>query len=141
MTTPAASFQQLVDHLEQTEIVVIVTARATGQQVATAVWAVVIEGVPYVRSFLGPEGWWYRRVKRGSSTWFTLGDGHVAVSDPAAALDQPQVAVRLEPVPADAPIQTTIDAAMAGKYHEHPNEVAGINDPKAVACTFRVAAL
>lgn len=134
------SFEQVLDLLESAEIVVIVTASSTGERAATPIWAVVVDGVPYIRSYLGTGGRWYRRAACGSPTWFTLGDGRVAERDRAAALLQPQVAVRLERVPADAAVQTLISAAMARKYHAQPQEVAGINDAKALACTFRVVA-
>ncbi|TXN32393.1 DUF2255 family protein [Lacisediminihabitans profunda] len=130
-------WDQLVSHLGATTIVGIVTERADGTAAVAPIWAVVVDGQPYVRSYLGPTALWYRRVLAGRPVFFTTGDGEVAERDTAAALLQPRVAVRTEYVDPGDPIQAAIDGAFLAKYREFP-EADEMTQPAMVACTRRI---
>lgn len=130
-------WDQLVEHLEVTTIVAIVTERTDGAAAVKPIWAVVVEGRPYVRSYLGPSALWYRRARSGRPVAFTTGDGEVAERDTAAALVQDRVGVRAEYVVPDDPIQVAIDAAFVAKYRHFP-EADEMTQPAIVACTLRI---
>ncbi|WP_394771127.1 DUF2255 family protein [Lacisediminihabitans sp.] len=130
-------WDQLVSHLAATTVVAIVTQRADGTDAVAPIWVVVVDGQPYVRSYLGPTALWYRRVLSGRPVAFTTGDGEVAERDTAAALLQPRVAVRTEYVNPGDPIQAAIDGAFLAKYRAFP-EADEMAKPAVVACTLRI---
>jgi hypothetical protein len=134
------SFPTVVEHLDRTRVVAIVTRRSDGSRTATPIWAVVIEGVPYIRSAYGEKAWWYRHVVAGRDVEFVLADGAVAERDKSAALELPAERVELERVPADDPVNETIDEALWTKYADEPASVEETVTPRARACTFRVVA-
>lgn len=135
------SFEDIVRVLDETKVVAIVTTRKAGEPAATAIWSMVIDGVPYVRSAYGERSWWYRHVFAGRPVAFVDGDGSIAESDRAAALDLPRTAVKLEPVGIDDPVQRRISAEVERKYEGSPaaSIEATISD-EAIECTFRVVA-
>lgn len=132
------SFAAVVSHLDSTRVVAIVTRRADGSRVATPIWAVVIDGVPYLRSAYGETSWWYRHVVAGRETEIVLADGSIAERDRAAALDLPAERIGLEAVPADDAVQASIDEALWKKYADEPPAVEEMLTPRALACTLRV---
>ncbi|WJL94356.1 DUF2255 family protein [Microbacterium sp. ET2] len=134
------TFLDVVNHLDATRVVAIITRRQDGSPTATPIWAVVIDGVPYVRSAYGEKAWWYRHVMAGRDVAFAMADGAVAERDKAVALDLPRERVALEPVPADNPINDRIDEALWTKYADEPSSVEETITPRARACTFRVVA-
>lgn len=133
------AYDDVVTVLDETEVVAIVTTRRSGEPAATAIWSMVVDGVPYVRSAYGTRSWWYRHVVAGRPVAFAIGDGSVAERDRAAALELPRETVTLTPVPADDPVQAAIDAEIERKYAGAPrSSIDATISAEAVACTFRV---
>jgi hypothetical protein len=130
-------FTELVAHIARTDTVTIVTERADGRQVATPIWAVVADGVPYVRSAYGEKAAWNRRARAGGAVAFTLENGRNAERDPVAALDDPRVPVRVTHLAADAAEQDAVDAAFRAKYGYTPHIGSVVSD-SARALTLRV---
>lgn len=134
------SFIDVVNHLDATRVVAIITRRQDGSPTATPIWAVVIDGEPYVRSAYGEKAWWYRHVMAGREVEFAMADDAVAERDKDAALTLPRERVALEAIPADDPINDRIDTALWDKYADEPSSVEETITPRARACTFRVVA-
>ncbi|MGO1412879.1 MAG: DUF2255 family protein [Microbacterium sp.] len=133
------AFEHVVKLLDETDVVAIVTTRKNGERAATAIWSMVVDGVPYVRSAFGPESWWYRHVAAGRPVSFVDGDGSIAERDRASALDLPRVDVSLVEVAVDAEVQPTIDAEVERKYAAAPtSDVRATVSAEARSCTFRV---
>lgn len=132
-------FADVVKLLDETKVVAVVTTRQNGERVATPIWSMVVDGVPYVRSVYGEKGWWYRHVVAGRPVAFVDGDGSIAERDRAAALELPRVDAALVAVPADDAVQAAIDAEIERKYEgASRSSVDAMLAPAAVACTFRV---
>jgi hypothetical protein len=134
---PVTEFRDLSDHLARTDTVTIVTSRADGSEVATPIWAVVVDGVPYVRSAYGEKATWNRRARAGRPVAFTLADGRNAERDARAALDDPRRAVTVVHIAADAPEQDAVDAAFRAKYGHTPH-IGSLLSDDARARTLRV---
>lgn len=133
------AFEHVVKLLNETDVVAIVTTRKNGERAATAIWSMVVDGVPYVRSAFGPESWWYRHVVAGRPVSFVDGDGSIAERDRAAALDLPRVDVTLVEVASDDATQPALDAEVERKYAAaEPSSVRAMLTPEALGCTFRV---
>jgi hypothetical protein len=137
LNLPVTDFRELSDHIARTDTVTIVTSRADGSEVATPIWAVVADGVPYVRSAYGEKATWNRRARSGRPVAFTLADGRNAERDARAALGDPRLAVRVVHIPADAPEQDAVDAAFRAKYGHTPHIGSVVSDD-ARALTLRV---
>ncbi|USQ81078.1 DUF2255 family protein [Ornithinimicrobium faecis] len=131
------SFDTAVDLFDEADVVAIVTTRANGSPIATPIWSVVVDGVPYLRSAFGPDSWWYRHVLAGRPAALAMGDGHLAEQDRAAALDLPREPVSTTYVPGDDPVQAAIDAELTRKYLAGPS-VDAMLSAAAIACTLRV---
>lgn len=134
------SFNDVVRVLDETQVVAVITTKADGQQVATPIWSMVIDGVPYIRSVDGADAWWYRHVRSGRPVAFALGDGSIAERDRAAALELPREQVATEHVPVDDDVQATIDEVLRSKYSDSPESVQMMLSDDARACTLRVEA-
>lgn len=135
------TFNDVVQNLDETAVVAIITTRAAGQQIATPIWSMVVDGVPYVRSAFGPDSWWYRHIRAGRPVTFAQGDGAIAERDRGAALDLPQEPVATTYVPADDPVQRRIDEEIVRKYTDAPQaSVDAMLSAEARACTLRVDA-
>ncbi len=132
-----SEFAQLADHIGTTETVTIVTTRPNGEEVATPIWAVAVDGVPYVRSAYGEKAAWNRRARSGRPVAFTLADGRNAERDARAALGGPRLAVGVVQIAADAPEQNGVDAAFRAKYGHTPYVGSVVSDD-ARALTLRV---
>ncbi|WP_119695814.1 DUF2255 family protein [Microbacterium halotolerans] len=133
------AFEHLVKLLDETDVVAIVTTRKNGERAATAIWSMVVDGVPYVRSAFGKGSWWYRHVAAGRPVSFVDGDGSIAETDRIAALDLPRVDVSLVEVPVDAEVQPAIDAEVERKYAAAPTrDIRATVSAEARSCTFRV---
>jgi hypothetical protein len=111
----ADDYAALVAHLDRTETVTVVTTRADGQVVATPIWAVVVDGTPYLRAAYGPGTGWYRRAL-ARTTAMSLGDGKLAERDAEAALADSRVPVTVTPVDASDSVQDAVSAAYRTKY-------------------------
>lgn len=135
------SFEDVVQVLDATHVVAVVTTKADGEPIATPIWSMVVDGVPYVRSVHGAGAWWYRHVRAGRPVSFALGDGSVAERDRSAALELPRAQVATEHVAADDAIQAQIDDELRRKYSYSPPSVDAMLSDEARACTLRVIAV
>ena len=132
------SFDDVVRVLDETSVVAVVTTKADGRPVATPIWSMVVDGVPYVRSVRGAGARWYRDARSGRPVAFALGDGSIAERDRAAALALPREQVALIDVPVDDAVQSRIDDELRRKYAAEPDAVAEMLSESARACTGRV---
>ncbi|MFV0319840.1 MAG: DUF2255 family protein [Microbacterium sp.] len=133
------SYQDTVKLLDDTQVVAIVTTKKDGSALATPIWSMVIDGVPYVRSAYGASSWWHRHIASGRPVSFARGDGALAERDRAAALDLPREAVSTAHVPADDPVQRRIDDEIQRKYaSSQQSSIDAMLSPEAVACTLRI---
>lgn len=131
------SNQRLSSHLESTQTVTIVTTTRDGQQVATPIWVVVVDGVPYARSAYGEKAAWHRRARAGRPIWFTLTDGAGAERDPVGALADPRVAVTVTRIAIDDELQPAVDAAYQAKYGHTPH-IGAVTSDEARGLTLRI---
>lgn len=131
------SFADAVDVLDKNDVVAIVTTRANGDPIATPIWSVVVDGVPYLRSAYGPDSWWYRHVRSDRPIAIALGDGHLAERDRGAALGLPREPVSASDVPAGEAIQAAIDEELRRKYPAG-SSVDSMLSAEALSCTLRV---
>ena len=69
-----------IDYFTRTDTVRIATERRDGGEVVTPIWAVVVDGVPYIRSAYGLEAKWYRRVQRTGDATFVDGPDRYPVT-------------------------------------------------------------
>jgi hypothetical protein len=134
------AFDDVVPLLADTHVVAIVTRTPKGERVAAPIWAMVVDGVPYLRSAYGSGSRWYRHVRSERPAEFALGDGAIAERDRPAALALPAEPVAFEYVPSDDPVQAAIDAELERKYAAEPSSVAAMQTPDAMGCTLRVVA-
>lgn len=135
------AFNDLVKVLNETPVVAIVTTRRAGQKIATPIWSMVVDGVPYVRSAFGEDSWWYRHIGAGRAVAFADGDGAIAEQDRSAALALPREPVTTTAIPADDPVQSRIDAEILRKYTGAPQtSVDAMLSAQARACTLRIDA-
>lgn len=133
------AFDDVVDLLDQTQVVAIVTTRASGDPIATPIWSMVVAGVPYLRSAYGAGSWWYRHVQAGRSVAFVLGDGRVAERDRGAALELPREEVSIAWVPVEDEVQARVDEEILRKYAGAPQPaIDAMLSDKARACALRV---
>jgi len=129
----------VIDHLDSTQTVTIVTTRLDGTEVATPIWSVVVGGSAYVRSYLGPQVGWYRRALSDRPTSFSLADGRVAERDPVAALATPRSGtVTVTAVAIDDPVQAEVDAALRAKYGRQGASLTSMIVAPAIECTLRI---
>lgn len=135
------AFDDVVTTLDETQVVAIVTTRAAGQQIATPIWSMVVDGVPYVRSAFGEDSWWYRHINAGRPVAFVRGDGAIAERDRDAALALPLDEVATTYIPADDPVQSRIDEEIVRKYAGAvQSSVDAMLSAEARACTLRIDA-
>ncbi len=105
------------DHLDKTREVFVTTP--TKQ---LPIWAVVVDGEPYVRSYHGPSGAWYRRALR---------EGRVVIDGETYGI---------EPID-DAALDERVSDAFRAKYGElSPDATAGMVSPEVAATTLRLTA-
>ncbi|HXA32469.1 MAG TPA: DUF2255 family protein [Acidimicrobiales bacterium] len=62
-----------IDYLSSTDTVHIATELPDGGEIVTPIWAVVVDGTPYIRSGYGPQSKWYLRVQRTGRATFIDG--------------------------------------------------------------------
>jgi hypothetical protein len=128
----------LIEHLDSTQTVTIITTRPDGTEVATPIWVVTVDGAAYVRSYLGPGAGWYVRALSSRPTSFSLADGRVAERDPVAALATPRTSVTVTPIANDDPVQAEVDAALRTKYGRQGASLTSMIVPPATECTLRI---
>jgi hypothetical protein len=54
----------LVKRLAEADEVEMQVPGSDGSTTSRPIWIVIVDGVPYVRSYLGRRGWWWQRVRR-----------------------------------------------------------------------------
>jgi hypothetical protein len=69
-----------IDYFTRTDTVHIATELRGGREVVTPIWAVVADGVPYIRSAYGTRSKWYRRVQRTGRAAFIDGSHRYPVA-------------------------------------------------------------
>lgn len=135
-----SDFPALADHIAATDTVTIITTRTSGEEVATPIWAVAVDGVPYVRSAYGEKAAWNRRARSGRPVAFTFASGANAERDAVAALRDPRLSVTVVHVPGDAPEQDAVDAAFRAKYG-HTAHIGTVVSDSARSLTLRAEPL
>lgn len=128
----------LVEHLDRTRVVAVVSRRADGSETAAPIWAVVVGGEAYVRAAYGKRTAWYRRALAGEPVAFSLADGALAEADAEAALRTERASFTAEFVPVDDPVQERISAAFSAKYGDEPDSLAYNLRAPATECTLRI---
>jgi hypothetical protein len=116
--------QAVLDALDRSIEVDMVTPRGDGSTSRRPIWVVVVDGEPYVRSYLGERGAWYRRA---------LADGEAGIG-----LDDRTVKVGVEPV-GDADINERVSEAFRAKYAgSSPGPTETMVSPEVTATTLRL---
>jgi hypothetical protein len=112
-----------IDYLANTDTVRIATELRAGGEVVTPIWAVVVDGVPYVRSAYGGGSKWYRRVQRtGRATFVDGADRYPATVE---NLD-------------DEAINERVDEAYRAKYAGQGGALRAVVAPPSRAHTMRI---
>lgn len=133
------AFNDVVDLLDRTPVVAIVTTRANGTPIATPIWSVVVDGVAYLRSAFGEDSWWYRHVLAGRPVAFAMGDGAIAERDRDVALELPREPVAATYIPAEDEVQPLVDAELLRKYDgAQQSSIDAMLSAEARACTLRI---
>jgi hypothetical protein len=112
-----------IDYLAHTDTVRIATQLRGGDEVVTPIWAVVVDGVPYIRSVYGGGSKWYRRVQRTGRATFVDG----AIRHPAT----------VENVDDEATI-ARVDQAYRAKYAGQGGALRAVIAPQSRAHTMRI---
>jgi hypothetical protein len=112
-----------LDELASAEELVLVLTRADRTPLRFPVWAVVVDGNLYVRSYLGVTTGWYRAV--------------VAEQHQAIVLEGIDADVLFEFVPRTDAVNKGIDAAYLAKYSKFDYRDAMV-EPAAVDATLRI---
>lgn len=92
----------LTGYLSQTDDVVLATALKAGGEIRTEIWAVVVDGVGYIRNGFGEASKWHRRVQRTHRAAFIDGERRYPIT--------------IEDVRDEKTI-TAVDEAYKKKYH------------------------
>jgi hypothetical protein len=112
-----------IDYLANTDTVRIATELRDGGEVVTPIWAVVVDGVPYIRSAYGGGSKWYRRVRRtGRATFVDGADRHPA---------------RVEKLDDEA-INERVDEGYRAKYAGQGGALRAVIAPQSRAHTMRI---
>jgi hypothetical protein len=103
------------------------TERSDGVATSRPIWVVVVDGTPYVRSYLGERGAWFRQARaRGRAEIGVEGE---------------DVAVGLVPA-TGGDLDERISAAYQDKYgHRSPGPTEAMVTPQVVATTLRLEPL
>jgi hypothetical protein len=100
------------------------TPRRDGSTSSRPIWIVVVDGVPYVRSYRGERGAWYRRARADGELEIAAGDT--------------KIGARVEPI-ADAELDRRISDAFRAKYRRRsPASTDAMVTPEVVATTLRL---
>jgi hypothetical protein len=112
-----------LDYLAGSETVHIATELRDGGEVVTPIWAVVADGVPYIRNGYGSRSKWYRRLQRTRRAVFVDGPNRYPVE--VENLD-------------DEATNRTVDDAYHAKYARYAGPLRLINARDARAHTMRI---
>jgi hypothetical protein len=113
-----------IDYFTRTDTVHIATELENGGEVVTPIWAVVVDGAPYIRSGYGAGSKWYHRLQRTGRATFVDGGQRYPVT--IENLD-------------DAAIKDKVDAAYKTKYAGQGTSLSAMVAPQARAYTMRIA--
>jgi hypothetical protein len=98
----------IADYLRDADTVTIATKRASGKDHETPIWAVTVDGVPYVRSVNGSDALWYQDVMREGGAAIVTPDGRMPV--------------KMMPM-TDHSKDAAIDAAYTTKYAKYSKDL------------------
>jgi len=112
-----------IDYFTRTDTVRIATGLRDGGEVVTPIWAVVVDGAPYIRSAYGSEAKWYRCVQRTGKATFVDGPDRYPV--------------KIESVD-DEETNAEVDEAYRTKYAGQGEALRRMVVPPARACTMRI---
>ena len=113
--------------LDESIEVDMVTPRRDGSLSKRPIWVVVVDGDPYVRSYLGPDGAWYKRA---------LADRHAALEVAGGTIE-----VGAEPEHGEE-INVRVSDAFRAKYAERdPGPTEAMVTPEVTATTLRLSSL
>jgi hypothetical protein len=110
--------------LQEADEVEMRVARGDGTPTSRLIWVVVVDGVPYVRSYRGERGLWYRRARAQGTAEL----GVEGVDLPVAVVPD-----------GGGDLDERISAAYHAKYGRHsPGPTEGMVTPPVVATTLRL---
>ena len=110
--------------LEEADEIEMRTPRVDGTTSSRPIWVVVVDGAPYVRSYQGERGAWYRRARA---------EGRAELG-----VDGEDVAVRVEPA-TGGELDERVSDAYRAKYGRHsPGPTEAMVTPPVVATTLRL---
>ena len=119
-----SGFSEVVlEKLAETKEVDVETRSAEGKLHSVIIWIVVVEGVPYVRSYRGPKGRWFRELMARRSGAIKVG----------------RVRYPVRPVlVTDEATNGRVSQAIRAKYKTSRASVAGMVRPEVLATTARL---
>jgi hypothetical protein len=79
-----------IDYFTGTDTVHIANELLDGGEMVTPIWAVVVDGVPYIRSGYGAGSKWYRRLQRTGRATFIDGPRRSSRAPRAVAAGRPR---------------------------------------------------
>jgi hypothetical protein len=110
--------------LEAAEEIEMRTPRSDGTASSRPIWVVVVDGVPYVRSYAGERGAWWRRARS---------DGQAELG-----VEGQTLAVRVAP-DIGGGLDERVSDAYRAKYGRHwPGPTEAMLTPPVVATTLRL---
>jgi hypothetical protein len=125
VVAPARFDHHTLVRLQEADEIEMRTPRGDGTPSARPIWVVVVDGVPYVRSYHGERGAWFRRARA---------DGRAEVG-----VEGENLAVRVEPATGDETLDQQISAAYHDKYgRRSPGPTEAMVTPPVVATTLRL---
>jgi hypothetical protein len=98
---------KIADYLRDADTVTIATKRASGKDHETPIWAVTVDGVPYIRSVNGRDALWYQDIMREGGASIVTPDGRMPV--------------KMMPM-TDHSKDAAIDAAYTAKYSNYSKD-------------------
>ena len=110
--------------LEEADEIEMRTPRGDGSTSSRPIWVVVVDGAPYVRSYQGERGAWYRRARA---------DGRANIG-----VEGDNVAVRVVP-DTGGDLDERVSRAYHDKYgRRSPGPTEAMVTPQVVATTLRL---
>jgi hypothetical protein len=109
--------------LDETKEVDVETRSADGKLHSVIIWVVVVDGVPFVRSYRGPKGRWFREL--------------MARKEGAIKIGRVRYPVRPRLVKDEA-TNERVSEAIRTKYRSSKASVAGMVRPEVLATTARL---
>jgi hypothetical protein len=124
VVTPGRFDHHTLQLLTEADEIEMRTSRADGSTSSRPIWVVVVDQVPYVRSYAGERGAWYRRARA---------DGHAELG-----VEGETLAVRVVP-DGGGELDEKVSAAYHAKYGRRaPGPTEAMVTPPVVATTLRL---